>query len=525
MAFRKKADTETDVFILTLPLHPNGMQYTLLEKLFRAGLEIHHQLMSRKLKALDQMERRSEWRTVQTALRAVYADKNLKDGDRRDVLNPLHERRNDLCKRYGLTERQFESDAKRIKVYSGIVNSQTIQRIAAQVWDSFEAYLYGKGEEIRFMPWKKFTSLYGKQNSTGIRYKDGCLIVGKEHIRVRFSKHDPYGYEAECMKRRIHYSGIIRRWYPSGWRYFAQLCLGGKPPIKAKPNTGELLHPPGAGRVGLDIGPQTLAAVGDTNARLFVLAENIEDIHRELRRLQRKRDRSIRTHNPEMFDAKGRIVPINRLPKHCAVLRNGVRYRKWVKTKNCLRLEARIRYLHRSLAQNRRLSHNGLANKLLVYGSDFFIEKMNWRGLAKRRKEDKRNNNGKHISKKRFGKSIANKAPASFVKILQSKVEALGGTFQEIDTAKAKASQYNHMDHAYKKKKLSQRWNHLPNGDTVQRDLYSAFLIQSTNDTLDGFVQQDLDAKYPAFKILHDAEIERLSFIHTPSSTGVRCAG
>ena len=80
------------------------------------------------------------------------------------------------------------------------------------------------------------------------------------------------------------------------------------------------------------------------------------------------------------------------------------------------------------------------------------------------------------------------------------------------------------MDHTYKKKKLSQRWNHLPNGDIVQRDLYSAFLIQNTNANLDGFIKSRLDRKYPAFKALHDLEINRLSTIAMPSSTGIQCA-
>ena len=149
---------------------------------------------------------------------------------------------------------------------------------------------------------------------------------------------------------------------------------------------------------------------------------------------------------------------------------------------------------------------------------------MNWRGLQKRTKEDRVNDKGKHLSRKRFGKSIANKAPAKFVEIYARKVRAAGGQFFEIDTAKCKASQYNHLDHTYKKKKLSQRWNHMPNGDKVQRDLYSAFLIQNTDSSLTGFDDVALQQKYDSFKTMHDAEIVRLTTIQTPSSTGVKCA-
>lgn len=100
---------------------------------------------------------------------------------------------------------------------------------------------------------------------------------------------------------------------------------------------------------------------------------------------------------------------------------------------------------------------------------------MRFRSLAKKSKEDKVNSKGKRRSKKRFGKSISNKAPASFVTILKHKVETLGGTFIKVETARMKASQFNHITETYTKKNLSQRWNTMPDGKHIQRDLYSAF--------------------------------------------------
>lgn len=118
-------------------------------------------------------------------------------------------------------------------------------------------------------------------------------------------------------------------------------------------------------------------------------------------------------------------------------------------------------------------------------------------------------------------KSIANKAPAAFVNILEKKVLQNGGSFQRINTWEAKASQYNHLNHQYNKKKLSQRWNIMPDGRKIQRDLYSAFLIQHTNSTLDGFLQGQCDKDYPAFVVLHDTVISALRGTKLPSSTGV----
>ena len=520
MAFLKKETTENCVFMLTVPLRYTRKAERDMKRMFDAGLMMQHHLMSRKLKALRNLERTRAWKQVQTDIAALY---QAGEDARSPKLKAMFATRNALLQNAGLDAGSFVKDMKKhAKVYKGVVHSQTAQNLAANVWKPFEEYLYGKGKEIRFKSWKDFTAMYGKSNITGIRYKDGYLVVGKKHIQLAFDKRDKYGYEHEAMKRKIHYCGIVRKWYPDGWRYFAQLCLGGKPPIKVVKETGAVLHPLGRGDVGNDIGPQTLATVGDNDAQLVVLADKVEDIHKEIRRIQRKMNRSRREHNPLFFNDDGTVVPINKLPKECLTYCGK---RKWNNTNNYLRLESRLRALYRLIAVQREQAQNELANKLLAFGNKHYIEEMNWRALAKRTKADRVNDKGKHLSKKRFGKSIANKAPGKFVEIYRKKVEAAGGEFHEINTTKCKASQYNHMDHAYKKKKLYQRWNYMPNGDKIQRDLYSAFLIQNTNRKRDGFTQSKLQRKYDHFKEMHDLEIARLSMIQTPSSAGVKRAG
>ena len=61
----------------------------------------------------------------------------------------------------------------------------------------------------------------------------------------------------------------------------------------------------------------------------------------------------------------------------------------------------------------------------------------------------------------------------------------------------------------------------MPDGRKIQRDLYSAFLIQHTNSTLDGFLQGQCDKDYPAFVVLHDAVISALRGTKLPGSAGV----
>lgn len=149
------------------------------------------------------------------------------------------------------------------------------------------------------------------------------------------------------------------------------------------------------------------------------------------------------------------------------------------------------------------------------------IEDMQFRALQKRAKKTRKNKQGKNLSKKRFGKSIANKAPALFVTVLEKALQKHGGALIHINTWKAKASQYDHMTGRYTKKKLSQRWHYLPNGIKIQRDLYSAFLIRHTNDDLKSFDQKQCKADFETFLKLHDKEIHRLTGKKMPSSVGL----
>lgn len=337
-------------------------------------------------------------------------------------------------------------------------------------------------------------------------------------LHASIDKKDRYGYQTEALKRDVRFCSIVRRWYENGWKYFLQLVLVGKPPVKVRPETGELLHALGKGRVGHDIGTQTLASCGEEAVQLVELADRVRAIDNEPRRVNRAMDRSRRATNPKMFDAKGRIVPINKLPQECLSPR---KTRRWIKSKRYSKLESKRRVLYRKQAECRIQQHQELANKLLSFGDEHYIEEMRFRALARRVKEDRVNEKGKHLSKKRFGKSIAKKAPATFVKILKRKVIEAGGTFQEVNTFAMKASQYNHLSQTYTKKALSKRWTRL-DGKDVQRDLYSAFLIKNTTPGLDRSDDQRCKDTYPAFLILHDKEIERLKHIVTPSSTGVK---
>ena len=190
-------------------------------------------------------------------------------------------------------------------------------------------------------------------------------------IRVKRSRKDPYGYEKDALSRRVCYCRIIRKAYPEGWRYFLQLVLEGPPPVKVKPETGELLHAMGKGCVGLDVGPQTLAFSANKDVGLEELAEGVQLAQDEIRRIKRSMDRSRKNSNPKMFTADGQIVRKNKLPAECL---NSRGRRIWVKTNRYKKMEMLLRSLYRKQAALRKHMHRRMANQLLAMGNEFYVE-------------------------------------------------------------------------------------------------------------------------------------------------------
>ena len=548
MAEEEKKE-KTPCYVLTLSLHYEDWQRDKLDKTFSIAQKMSNLLIEDRKKALFQMERTREWRTLKADIAQSYRDletltskkeklekdiekakethtakkeiKTLKEELKalkeelesiKNTREALFAHRDEMLERYGMSENDFQKRMCKYRDHYKCINSMVAQKLATKVWHRFHAYLFGKGEEIRFIPWTEFKSIEGKNNLTGIQFVKGTLRCRGMKIPLRRGLTP---YEQEALKSHVILCRIIRIPWKDGWLYQLQLVLEGFPP-----NKGRRL---GKGRVGIDPGTQTIAVVADSDAKLLELADKANLPNAELRRINRALDRSSRANNPQMYNPNGTIKRIDRLPKE---LLNAKGRRKWNNSKSYKKLAQKRRYLYAKLARIREVQHNTMANQLLPLGSKFYTETMNYRALAKKAKPTTPKEGEKNKRRKRFGKSLANKAPASFLNIIEKKVKALGGSFDRIDTRSAKASQYDHTTHDFKPKKLSQRWTALGDGSKIQRDLYSAFLIKNTNKTLDGFNRAIVTKTFPAFKHLHDLEVERLRGLGKamPSSMGIRTA-
>lgn len=388
------------------------------------------------------------------------------------------------------------------------------------IWKSIEGLLF-KGKKIHYKKFNEFNSIYGISASkrlTGIGFDGKYVYWRKSGIKNEKGMYSDIvlpinktinEYEAQALSNEIAYVGIVRKIIRGKNKFYAQLTLKGCLPSKIDKSTN-LFRKPAIGRVGLDIGTSTLAISSNSKVELLELADKAQPNENKIKIIQRKIDRSIRKNNPNKFNENGTINISNK--------------DKWIISKNCQKLKLKLKEMYRKLSVIRKLQHEELANHIISLGNECYIETMRWKGLQKRSQNDDINNNGKPKKKKRFGKSINNRAPSQLTTILSNKLNNYGYKLYLIDTTKCRASQYNHITKEYNKKSLNERWNIMPNGDKIQRNLYSAFLIQNINDTLDGFNEKLLNDNYDNFKVMHNKEIERLRLIPKKklSSMGIK---
>ena len=368
------------------------------------------------------------------------------------------------------------------------------QSIAEAAFKAVEKLKSGDAESIRYRRIDETYSVEGTSVKSTIRYLGNrCIQIGKDHkFALIVKKNDSYAKEA--LAHRVKYTRILVKEIRGRRRYYAQLVLEGYPPDKKNRVYGS-----DKSSVGLDEGTSTIAVVSDTEVSLNELAPGTKTDEAELRRLNRAIERSRRANNPENYNKDG------------TVKKSGKKNRlKWNKSNRCRKLEQRRRELYRRSACKRKYSHNLLANHIISLGTDIKVENMSIKGLQKKSNKSSVNkNNGKNISKHRFGKTVMSRAPASLINAIDRKLQYIGSSIKKVNTYSVKASQYNHINDSYIKKPLGTRYETLE-GNRVQRDLYSAYLIKNTNQDLSSINRNACIKGYGKFKEMQDAEVERL---------------
>lgn len=467
-------------FILTLKLNTQPFEESILNKRLNIGRQMYNA-------CLNELNKR--YRTLQQSKEYKKACKMTKSKERNKLFNSLN-------KKYGLTEYSLHDFVKQMQHhFKKNIDSFTAQKIATRCFKGFQKLMFYEANKVHFKKYGEMNSLEGKSNKTGIRFINNKLIWNGLAVPVVIKRNDIYAQTA-LENNKVKYCRIVRKLVRGKYKFYVQLVMEGMPPTKYNKETGEVRNPVNEGRVGLDIGTQTIAIASNKEVKLLELAPSTNNMEREKRILQRKLDRQRRANNPNKYNEDGTVKEGNR--------------DKWIFSNRYIKARNALAEIQRKIVSKRRQDHEKLANYILSLGNDIKVETMSFQGLQARAKETTINEKtGNYNKKKRFGKSIANKAPSMLLTILDNKLKFQDTKLKKVDTYSVKASQYNHVTNEYNKKELGQRWNDF--GDfKIQRDLYSAFLIMNVNEDLKTINRELCFRKFGNFKELHDLEINRI---------------
>lgn len=392
MPYGTKSKTKT--FILTLSLVTNMHDEAMLYSNFKLCQQAYNWLLGKTIKMWHQVRKTRIYKQLLLDIAAAP-----KDSDERKT---LYVKRTELLTQYGFSSVLFEKMIKPFAKYYHL-HSAIAQKIAARVWNAWEKFFYKNGKAVHYKKFDDFSSFAAKSNTTGIIFVNDAKPYIKfcgRCIPVSIRKGNTGRYQQEVLKRQVKYCAIKRDIVHGRWRYFVQLALADEPPVKCD-KYGAIKHSFASGKVGLDIGTQTLAISGTDICDLRVLAPSAvtelrNGLVKTIARIQRAMDRSRRATNPEYFNSNGTIKRLKR--------ENGRKQiRKWQYSNHYLKLRFKLRDLHRKIAAVRKTEHNILANELLAHGNIFYVEDMNYKALQKRSKDTKVNAKTDRIhSKKTF---------------------------------------------------------------------------------------------------------------------------
>jgi len=427
---------KTSSFIAELPLVVKpGDEKVMLSRL-EACRRLYNATLGECLKRMDAMLESDQYKTA----KAMPFKKGEKNKDRNDALRKCYEV-------FGFTEYDMHSVVighKNNGNFSNRVGSHEAQKIATRAFKACKRKQTGLGGRPRFKGKNQpLKSSEGKNNQTGLIWNQGTSSLNWRGIYLP-AMVDIDDYTTESLNVKTKYCRIVWRIVNGKRRWYAQLVQEGNEPKRYEFNST-------GAEVGLDIGPSSIAIVGENLVGLETLAESITQPWKQIKRLQRAQDRSRRATNVQNYNANGTVKKGSK---------------KWHKSSKYKARQLRLAEIERRLSSARKRDHGHLSNKILSIGNVVKTEKISYVAFQKM-----------------FGKSTKVRAPGMLISELKRKAESADGRLIELDTWKLKMSQYDHVTDSFSKKPLSQRWHCLGSSEKlVQRDVYSAFLAKHASD-------------------------------------------
>lgn len=527
--------SHTPLHVVKVELGVLSFQHYRMKRIGEHLRVIRNTVLGELYKNYQQMIRTKKYKALLKRYRSV-SDEIAKSTENDKLLeiefNQLKEQLSKLRNFYNVTfdfARNYGAELREKKLH--LPDAVTVWSVCEMAWNTMGKITFSDGEKPYFYKKGDFITFQGKQaerciilkhnNKTNEFYvsHNGMnfpLIIKKNDLFISetlsyIQNYMENGAEVDKINVERHLAGkpilptyrirnnrIVRKEIRGKIRYFVQIVIEGNP-VPQRKKDGSFRHTFGTGRIGGDIGTQSIGIVSKNQVQLKNLAERSpKTFHteRNIVSIQRYLDRSRRATNPKNYNENGTI-------------KKGKK--EWVFSKRYRKAQGTVRNLQRKAAESRKYAHNEDINRLRSIGDELIIETMNIKGLQKKSKTvEKSEKTGKWKRRKRFGKSILKRSPGYFIQQAKYRFGLTGGKVREINTWTFKASQYDHMLDAENKKQLSKRWHTLPDGTKIQRDLYSSFLLYCSDEEGIKPNRELCQAQFVSFQPLHDKCIQQI---------------
>ena len=471
------------MYTVRFQLELNSSEKRFLSKSFFYANQMHNQIVRYATNHLNALFHDKEYLNARKAYgEAEFSKKKVSElsASEKKKKKELSSIMYNKQKAYKLTKAAlYKFVSKEQKKYKNYINSHQAQAEADAVYKGVEKVLFEDGRYLHYRRYNSFDCIKQKCAATGVKLPRWDTIhFMKHYFKVNFPENEyiQSALSSSDLKKDVVYSFLKRIEFNSGFKYYVVITLRGDAPKRIK------LSEDGGRRTGVDFGTSTIATVSNNEVHLEELSPESAKYEKEIRHKQNLVDASMRKHNPENYNKNGTV----KKGKHA-----------WKTTKRCRRLKRQIRVLYRKQTAYIKTSHHTFINKVIQSTSEFILEPMDFKALQKKSKKIERQNEStpvrqkdgsskmvcKYKRKKRYGRSIKNRSPGLMQAGLKAKATQYGIPYYEIDIRQYRASQLHHDTGEYIKPALNERFKTI-DGHQVQRDLYSAFLICHTDDTL-----------------------------------------
>lgn len=436
---------KTPSFVVEIPLQVDSCQDAQLFSRFEAARQLYNGCLS---------ESRTRMQLVKASSLYLQASQNPRDQKQTRKVAFAAARN-----AYRYTEYELQKFAATMATSCWIgehLGSKLVQTIATRAFKATERLLFGQANKVRFKGKDRLHSIENKTNEESLRWKNNKVLWPAPRESklsdivlnpIIDQKDEVLTYALTC---RTKYVRIVKRNLNGKRRWSVQLICSGVPFHKSKNRLGD-------GLIGLDLGPSTVALVGDNWASLVPFCSELADKSTTITKLQRQLARSSRMNNPDNYEPDFIKRKQGQKPKRKkGKVKKGSK--QWKNSRRYLKLRAKKAEIERRLAASRKSLQGRLVNQVLSQGKHVKMEKVSLKAWQKL-----------------WGKSIGRKAPGMFQSELIRKAEGAGGSALQFSTRKTALSQVC-LCGRKQKKPLSQRVHQCPCGIQMQRDLFSAFL-------------------------------------------------